>query len=194
MTYRLVLTEPAANGTKDCGENVFFANLPHDYKVYALYYGGAKVDDNLEDGLRELGARTGKNLFVNIGGKNDPEYGEVARRFEIKQCPVIIVTAMAGLASPPGEYFTAYARLDGKNLLNSSDRTVECVEELFELFIRGKVAEAIAHAKWEQRAEALKALGNLVASDLRSIGNFIATRDITLGAGELKLELKRSGG
>src|SRR5215813_5561786 len=153
MTYRLVFEERPSEGNKDVGENVFLANLPSDYKVYAFYYPGNSPDDSLEDKLRELGNSTGTNLFVNIGGRNDPEYGEIAKRFEIEAHPVIIVTAVDALASPQGEYMSAYARLDSPKLLASADRAVRCVEELFNLFIRNEVSKAISHAKWQQRAE-----------------------------------------
>src|SRR5262249_6055868 len=147
MAFQLILQSPAAKARavgegsasrdikedsfRDIGENVLFYDLPLDYKVYAFYYPSAMGDPELEQRLRDLGRITGQNLLVNIGGLNDPQLGRIQTLFGIRNYPVIVVTALSDLASPANEYFTAYARLDSKHLLNSAVRTVECVEKLF---------------------------------------------------------------
>ena len=191
-----MLTEKPVEGesTRDFGDNVFLSNLPADYKVYAFYYGGAMGDETLEAKLRTLGEKTGKNLFVNLGGLNDPKYEEILKRFEIKKLPVIVVTAIDGLASPAGEYLTAFARLDNKDLLSSPDRTIECVQELFLLFLQGKVAEAMSKAKWTQRKELVGVLTNFFAAALKPIKDFILERDFSISILTGKFELKKRGG
>lgn len=193
MTYKLVFTERPAEGQKDLGENIYLDNLPIDYQVYAFYYAGALSNEVLEDKLRKLGHITGKNLFVDIGNLSDPRHDEIVERFEVKKYPVIIVTAIDPLASAAGEYLTAYARLDGKHLLNSPDRTIACVEALFNLFLQGKVSEAISQAKWKQRAALVAHLGQYVTSALKGIRDYIVETDIAVSVVEGKFELKRSG-
>ena len=173
---------------------MFLDDLPAEYKVYLFYYGGAMTDQVLEGRPRELGKITDNNLFVDIGTLGDARHGEIVARFGIKQYPVIIVTAIDALASPAGEYFTTCARLDSKRLLQSPGRTIDCVQELFNLFVQGKVSEAISHAKWQQRTELLLQLGQFFKGALKGLRDFVAETDISISFAEVKLELKRSGG
>ena len=78
--------------------------------------------------------------------------------------------------------------------ISSPDRTYECLQTLVSLFLQGKVAEAVSQAKWTQRAEAVKALAQLLSGPLKAIGGFIADRDIAVSVAEGKFELKKSGG
>jgi hypothetical protein len=195
MTYQLILADPPVEGQikKDVGENVFLAELPADYKVFAFYYAGAMANEKLEERLRSLGNMAGKNLFVNIGHLNDPQYDKIERRFAIEKLPVIIVTALDTLASPPDEHLTAFARLDNKHLLDSPERATECVQQLFNLFIQGKVREAMSEAKWQQRQELLIVLGNFFAAAFKPVGDLIFKRDISISVLEGKFELKQHG-
>jgi len=192
LSYQLVFTSPSED-TKAVGENVFFADLPTDYKVYAFYYPGALRDPGLEGRLRHLGEQAGKNLFVNIGALDDPQFKRVVSKFSITKYPVIAITAVASLASPTKDHVTTFARLDGKALLDSSEKTVECVQEVFNLFLQGKVADAIGKAKWTERKELLAALGHYFSDALKSLGKFISNHDISFSLTEGKLELKKSG-
>lgn len=199
MSYRLVLTEKprvVVNnlGDKDVGDNVFLDNIPPSCKVYLFYYGGAMGNELLEEGLRKLGDNAGQNLFVNIGKFNDPKFDEITRRFEMETFPVVVITAVSDLASLTNEYLSAYARLDSKHLLDSPSRTVQCAQEIFNLFLQGKVAEALANAKSRQRTELLKWLGSLITGTLKPVLKFIDERDISFSVAEGKLELKKSGG
>jgi hypothetical protein len=193
MSYKLVLTERPAEGQKDVGENVYLDGLPTDYKVYGFYYAGAVSNEALEKKLRELGDITGKNFFVNIGRLSDPRHDEIVERFAIKKYPVIVVTAIDALASPAGEYLTVYARLDSRQLLDSPERTIKCVQELFNLFMQGKVSEAISHASWKQRAALVAKIGRFFSDTLKGLLNFIAESDISISVVEGKFELKHSG-
>jgi hypothetical protein len=192
MPYDLVFISPPEE-KKLVGENVFFANIPADCKVYAFYYPDAMPDRALERGLRELGERTGKNLFVNIGQLDDPQFNHVVDKFAIKTYPVIVVTAEASLGSPAGEFMTAFARLDGKTLLASPEDTVKCVQELFTQFLQGNIAQAISAAKWAQRKEFLASLAGHLTKALKSVAKYIASRDISFSFAVGKLELKKSG-
>jgi hypothetical protein len=206
MPFELVLTEeepessgaaagdvPKVGAAKGVGK-CFFTDLPDDYKVFLLYYRAAMGNKALEDKLVELGKNTGKNLFVNLGSAKDPSYGMISKRFGLNQFPVIIMTAVPDLASPANEYLTAYAKLDSKQLLSSPEKTVECAEKLFNLFIQGEVAKAISSAKSIQRAELARAVGHMLGNALKALGGFIASRDISVSVLEGKFELKHSGG
>ena len=191
MPFQLVLKEPPTENAKSVGENIFFENLPFDYKVYALYYPAAMPDEALEAKLRALGAITGGNLLVNIGRLDDPQLDKIASLFQVKSYSVIIVTAVDALASAGAHYLSAYARLDSKHFLDSPDRVVDCVQRLFNLFIQGKVSDAIAKAKWSQRQELVAWVANVFTNALKSLGGFIAARDISVSLYEGKFELKQ---
>jgi len=198
MRFDVVLQDTAgasdpARGDKALGEHVLFENLPAAYRVYAFYYPGSARTEETEKVLRELGESTGPNLFVNIGMINDRQWDRIASRFQIRRLPAVVVTADPSLASCEGENSTAYARLDDERLLPSGERTGRCVFELYNLFIQGKVAEAVSQAKSMQRAEKLRALGEFFRSALKPVGAWLAGIDqLTFSFAEVKIELKRS--
>ncbi len=190
MAYQLILSEPMEERAKNVGENVLLDNLSLDYKVYLFYYPGALPNDDLEKELRALGAASGKNLFVNIGKLDDPDYDKIAARFGIRNLPVVVVTGVAALASPPFEPTTLYVKLDSKALLNSPDSTIQCVETLFNLFMAGKVVEA---AKQSKRDQLLAVVKEIILTPLKGIVSFISERDIVVSVMKGTLELKKSG-
>jgi hypothetical protein len=198
MSFRLVLTEQLGPGPqeRDAGEDLLFDDLPAEHKVYALYYPATMPNEDLENKLLKLGRDTGKNLFVNIGQRSDPHLDKIVELFGINSYPVIIVTAADGLASPAHDHMTVFARLDNRDLLRSPEKTVECVEELFSLFIQGRVSEAIAKGKWTQRAELVSSLTQFFTDALKSLWVSIAGGGITISflEGMLKLKLKPGGG
>jgi hypothetical protein len=193
MPYRLVLSEHVEEKTRDVGENVFFDDLSSDYKVYMLYYPGAMPNQDLEDKLKSFGTITGANLFINIGRLNDPNYEKIRNKFNIKKLPVIIVTAIDELASAPGNFSTAFVRIDSKNLLNSPDRLMECLQKLFNLFIGGEISEAISEFKKDKLNVLVSQLKNMLKHAIKEIWEFIDERDISVSWIEGKFELKRSG-
>ena len=193
MPFELLARAPEMQGEKDSGDNILLADLSTEYKVYAFYYPGQPIDEDFETKLRALGNQAGKNLLVNIGRYNDPEYDSIVKLFGIKKYPVIVMTALEALAASRDENLTAYARLDSEHLLNSQERAVKCIENLFTLFVQGKVAEAVSHAKWAQRAEVLHVLGEVVGGALSKIGGLVFDRDIAISFAKVKLELKKSG-
>jgi hypothetical protein len=196
MSYRLVLSPALTEGgaAKDFGENIFLEQLDAEYKVFLFYYPGNLVDAAMEKKLKGLGGISGKNLFVNIGRLNDPSLDKIAKSFSIRNYPVVVVTATSPLASPPEEHLSAFALLDNKAILSSPERTCECVQALMNLFLQGKVSEAVSHAKWAQRAAATERLVQMLAGPLKALGGFIAGRDLTVSIAEGKFELKKSGG
>jgi hypothetical protein len=67
------------------------------------------------------------------------------------------------------------------------------VQELFNLFIQGRVSDAISKAQWQQRADLLAQIGNVFVKALQGFGDFILDTDICVSFVEGKLELKHSG-
>ncbi len=192
MTYQLVLDEAGQSGTKAVGDNVFLANLPVEFPVYAFYYPAEMPDSELEGLLRKLGGRAGNNLFVNIGRLDDPQLDKIARKFEIKSFPSVVVTAIADLAAPQSASVTAYVRLDGR-VLSDPHRAITHIENLYLLFLRGSVAEAIKTARWTSKVELARRLGRVIRDGLRRIGSFVADRDLSVSILEGRFELKKSG-
>ncbi|HUJ89238.1 MAG TPA: hypothetical protein VLX12_03515 [Syntrophorhabdales bacterium] len=193
MAYTLLLSEPKNEITRDVGENVFVSDLPSDYKVYLFYYPAAMPDQELEKGLRSLGDLAGGNLFVNIGRLNDPNFDKITQRFGIKPLPVVVMTGTAPYASAPDGSLTSYVRIDSKSLLKTTDKAMECIQELFNLFIQGKIAEAMKEVRKDKLQLIVARLGQLVTESLRAIWKFIDEREISVSIIEGKFELKRSG-
>jgi hypothetical protein len=197
VTYRLLLAEPSEEyGKKDIGENVFLNDLPYDYKVYVFYYPGIMPNPLLEEKLRALGNDTGKNLFVNIGRRNDPNFDKIVARFGIRGYPVIVVTAVDELASLRiGDKFSTvyvqeYIKLDKHNLMESIDSTIRSVESLFSLFITGNIRDAIRQVKKDQSQATISHVKDTISRQLRSVGNFLSDKDISFSLAEGKFELR----
>ena len=111
MAYDIVFVEQdnlqVNKGQKEkaVGESIFLATLPTNPKVFAFFYPSDADTDAAEERLRALGQKTGDNLFVNIGTLADPDYEHAVERYNIKQLPVVVVTAVAPLAATtPGRY------------------------------------------------------------------------------------------
>jgi len=187
MSYQLVLSERVEEITRDVGENVFFDNLPSDSEVYLFYYPGAMPNKELESKLRDFGNNTGKNLFVNIGRLNDPNFKKIVNNFGVKDFPVIIVTANSRLASHPIEFETAYVKLDSKKVLNSTDLTIDCAQKLFLLFIQEKITEALSQPGIYDRKAVIARLNGVISSVLKGVEFSISL----LGG---KMEVKWKGG
>ncbi len=177
--------------TKGVGENVFFNDMPSDYEVYVLYYAGTSLNKDLADKLRDIGNIAGKNLFVNIAKLDDPNYRKIANKFGIRTFPTIIITAVDNLASPPSDNSTAYVKMENKRLLSSPDIAAACVDKMFNLFIEGKIAEAMREQKRDVHISNIKGVMN---DALRGMLGYLKEWDISFSFIEGRLELKPKGG
>lgn len=180
MPYELVLSEPPEPDVLDDRgfDTVFFDNLPSDHKVYVLYYPGISLNKELAEKLESFGELAGKNLFVNIGRIDDPNYRTVVKKFGIRNFPTIIVTALDNLASPPTEYSTAYVKIDNKNLLNSTDLAFQLLEKIYNLFIDEKISEAMSATNKQIRKSRLNSLKDSI---LKGLGNYEFYVDTIIG-------------
>jgi hypothetical protein len=197
MSYQLVLSEPIDEnigpvfGDKDFGTNVFFDNLPSDCQVYVLYYPGISLNRDLANKLKSLGNIAGRNLFVNIAKLDDPKFQIVVSKFRIKTFPTMIITAIDKLASPPEEFSTAYVKIEDKKLLSSTDLAFECIQKIFNLFIDGKISEAVRENNREVRNVRIKAFLN---NALGGVQGFLKDWEINFDFLSGRLGLKYKGG
>jgi hypothetical protein len=151
-------------------------------------------NEDLESNLRNFGDFTGNNLFVNIGRLNDPKYYKIRNRFGIRDLPVIVLTALEGLAAVKTDafYSTAFVRIDGKNILSSVDLTLKSVERLFNLFVDGNVSAAMIQGEQISREAIHASIKAIIHNAIKQIGEFLSERDITVSLIEGKFELKHS--
>ncbi len=177
MTYQLTLSTAQESGTrdKDVFENVVFKDIPRNYEVYLLCYPGANMNENLRQELEKYGTYGGEMLFVNFATKLDRNYGMIRDMFDINTFPTIIMTGVEKLASPPADYCTAYVKMDNKELLNSPELAMECVDRVFHLFLEGEVSKAMQVQTRSAREARLK---DIVTHTLTGVLGFLRQWEI----------------
>lgn len=171
MPYALVLSEPSDRMTRAIGENFFFDNLEFDYKVYLFCYPGTMPNEDLESKLRNVGDKTGKNLFVNIEKLDDSRCDTIKDKFEMSNLPVILITGIYSLASfNDKHHFSAVSvRIDDKKIINSGNLVIECMEMLFNLYIGGQITYLLNQTKNHQHDAVVSYLKKKVIGSLRGI-------------------------
>lgn len=175
------------------GENVFIENLSSGYNVYVFYYPGMSQDEELEGKLGKLGLEEGNNLLVNIVKLHDPAYKKMTSTFGITKFPAIIVTGSEGIASLKSEteFATVYVRLDSNDLLQDSDRTIETITQIFNLFNSGRIADTLQKGIHE-KPDAIKSnIRSDIVNTLKHIKKFISDKDIEVSLLDGKFELRR---
>lgn len=103
------------------------------------------------------------------------------------------MTAISPLAATPGGE-TTFARLDRKTLFARPETLVRTVEELFNLFIAGRIKEAIDVARARQRETAVVSMAKRAWAVIEPVITWIGERDIKLGFLGAKIEVRRSRG
>jgi hypothetical protein len=192
MAYDIVFVEKPEPG-RAVGDSVFLSDLPTNPKVFVFFYRGAADTSEVERVLRALGERTGDNLFVNIGTQADPDYDKAEKCFRITRWPVIIVTAISPLAATP-EGDNAFVRLDNRSLFARPEQLARTVEELFNLFLGGKIARAVVTGWTAEGKAALLAAANRVWSVVQPVITWLSERDFAFEYAGVKIEVKESGG
>ena len=163
-------------------ESSLFDKLQFDYQVFVLYYAGDYPNEDLENQLGLLANRSSKNLFVNIGRINDTTFKMVRDPFGITQFPVIIVTATSDLASIKSgkNDVTTFVRIDDKNLLQNSNLTIQYVEKVYNLFISGKVPEALQEAKLKKYTTLSSLTKRNITNSVEKVTKFFSDLDISI--------------
>jgi len=197
LAYNIVFIDQEASADtlgndRNVGENVFLSDVPKDSKVFLFFYPGGLDTDDVERGLRDLGNRTGDNLFVNFGSLADPDYRSSVERFGIKLLPVIVMTAIAPLAeTPTGE--TTFFRLDSVSLFERPADLLRTVEKLFNLFLDGKVTEAARSGQIAQGQAAAASLAGRIWRIIQPVITWLSRLEITIEAATGKIEVKAGG-
>jgi hypothetical protein len=186
--------EPEAATVKhrSVGESVFLYDLPKAPKVFVFFYQGSDDTQDVEDRLRALGRRTGDNLFVNLGSLADPAYEDAVERFGIRQLPVVIVTAVAAFAATP-DGKTTFVRLDSSALFSKPAELVRTVEELFNLFLAGNVAQAVRSGWIAQGQATAVGVAARIWAIVQPVIAWISRRDLVIDVTSGKIEVKASG-
>jgi hypothetical protein len=188
LSYQLVIK---TIGTKASGEGVPVFDLPsYEAKIYALYYPGEMIDDDLENKLREFGNITGKNLFINIGRLNDPNYDLVISQFEITTSPVVVVTAISELASIKNKLLTVYVKIDSERVLKDPQLTVKTIKNLFYLFMQNKISGALSKCQQANNDAIIKSLKTVVIDSLKELKSYLSDKDWNVSLGPFSLEVK----
>lgn len=159
MSYKLILDNPNEEFSKDYGDKRYFYNLRSSYQVYLFYYAGLIHNNKLEAELRNFG-KAKSNIYVHVGriGSWDFDFsGEQA----------IILTAINKLASVQYRKFcsTVFVRLDNDELLRDEDKTIICIDKLFNLFNSSNISIALKQAKYVEQ----EAISSLVYSELKGV-------------------------
>ncbi len=122
--------------------------VPPDCDVYAFYVPGMLKFEDLEKALLDYGKDAGKTIFVGKWAKDSPIYKGVINAFEIKGGPVVVVTAKSIFsANPQDKTEIAFAKIDNQNLFADLPRASNCITETINLYLQGKVKEAMINAK-----------------------------------------------
>jgi hypothetical protein len=167
--------------------------LPTNPKVLAFFYRGSADTSEVERGLRALGQKTGDNLFVNIASQADPDYDKAEKCFRIKKWPVIVVTAISPLAATP-EGDNGFVRLDSRSLFAKPEELLRTVEELFNLFLGGKIGQAAVTGWTNSGRTALLAAAERVWLVVKPVISWLSQRDFSFEYAGVKIEVKEGGG
>lgn len=192
MSYRLVLTKSPQEdmNSKDVGDNVFLENLSRSYQVYLFYYPGHMPLD-VEQRLSDLGKKTGANLFVNLSKLDDPNYKKLVNYFGIRKLPVVILFATSELSSPPDISCNAFVRIDNEGVLQSPDQAIELITTIFNLFIGGKVAEALKEVAKSERKLLFERIRSIFTGLIKGVGKFIDERNFSISVKDGKFDITK---
>jgi hypothetical protein len=193
MAYDIVFVDKPVPGRDVGDESIFLADLPSVPKVFAFFYRGSADVSEVEKRLRELGQKTGANLFVHIPSEADPDYDTAEKRFGITKWPVVVVTAISPLAATP-EGDNVFVRLDNKSLFANPEELVRTVEELFNLFLGEQIGRAIRTGWLRSGQAAIREAAGRVWSVIKPVITWIAERDISVEFLGVKIEVKEAGG
>lgn len=174
--------------------NVVLDTVAHDCKVYCFVIGRSDIADDLKNDLKKLGEEYEKNLYVGLWNMGDPNYDVLAREYGLRKIPSIVMTALDTL-SDNGENQYSFLRLDGRLLENEFiNETKAFIRELYNLFIKGEIKEALKNAKIKKvkvfLVDLAKKLGKFSEKFLTLLGSI----GLTLEYGGAKLILGKDSG
>ncbi len=153
------------------------SEIPEDCDVYVFYVPGMIKYEDLKKALLDYGKDAGKTIFVGAWSLAAEEYKQVIKTFKIKGSPAVIISAKSLFSTNPEDKTdVAFARIDNSDLLNDLTKASTCITETINLYLQGKVREAIINAKldgykttWDRYFKSIKA----------SVSNFLKDHSIT---------------
>ena len=186
-------TKIKLEGERDFSESMLLQDISEKYKVFLLYYPAVARNFELEDKLKELGESSGKNLLVNIGSIGDDDYNVANALFDIEKTPVIVMSAVSEFAHSSEENTTAYIKFDDERLLNNTDLTIKAVDNMFNLFLSGKIREAILETKSHEKKAKINFITNRIIEGLKGVYDVIKGFEITISLLDGQFEISHSG-
>ncbi|MCW4010884.1 MAG: hypothetical protein NWF05_09740 [Candidatus Bathyarchaeota archaeon] len=159
------------------------SEVPSDSKVYIFYIPGIVNYPELQKTLNAWGKTTGKNAFIGLLSADAPDYETIITYFQIKKSPAVVISGAPAFATAEEENnaTTGFARIDNSKVLGNQTEIVECIQEIYNLFIQNKVKEAISTAKKEGFKQNLKYyLGKVKDSAGKAINEFLKNHDVSI--------------
>lgn len=163
------------------------SDVPDDCDVYVFYIPGMTSYDDLKKALTDYGKAAGKNIFVGLWELSAKPYKEILTYFKIKKSPAVIVSGPPKWSTDgQAPTQTAFARIDNPKVLNDLKTATDCISQTCNLFMQGKVKQALSSARKDQFKASLeyylKKLGSGVIQVLQkfSISFDIAKGTITI--------------
>lgn len=158
------------------------SSVPKDCEVYLFYIPGITSYPELQKTLRRWGKTTGKNAFVGLLSSDAPDYKTIIKYFKITKSPAIVISGVPAFATDdePENAITAFARIDNKRILDNKDEIIECIQQVYNLFMRKQVLNAVLTVKKENFKETLgHYLGDLKDATNLSFSEFFDKHNIT---------------
>ena len=151
--------------------------IPEDCDVYVFYVPGMLKYEDLKKALLEYGKDAGKTIFVGVWLLASKKYKEVIKTFKIKDSPAVIVSAKSMFSTNPKDKTdVAYARIDNHDILNDLNKASTCITETINLFLQGKVKDAVINAK----LDGYKATWDHYFKDIKeAVSKFLKDHSIT---------------
>lgn len=153
------------------------SEVPDDCKIYVFYVPGMVKYEDLKKALQEYGEAAGKNIFVGLWALDAEPYQSVLTYFGIKKSPALVIFGNP-VFSTDGQKptATAFARIDNPNLLNDVAKASDCINETCNLFMVGKVKDALSNARNDQYKSTLDHYFGKISD---KISSFLKTHTIT---------------
>lgn len=174
--------QPSSEAVKETISNLRLASsVPKDCEVYIFYIPGIIVYPELQKILTRWGKTTGKNAFVGLLSSDAPDYKTIIKYFKITKSPAVVISAKPAFATDDEleNPITAFARIDNKRVISNKDEIVECIQEVYNLFMRKQVINAVLAVKREGFKQTLSYyLGNLKDQTNRSLSEFFNNHEI----------------
>jgi len=172
----------------------FLASVP-ECRVHLLYFPGAQDNPVLIERLKKMAIDADINLYVGLMSIGQPDYVSYSQKFKLCGLPALIMTGSSEIASVKDtpDWATAFIRLDNKRLIQNTDNAMNCLEDCFNLFLRGEVKVALERAVEAKKAATFEHYLKKAKLAGKEISKGIKERDWTLDIFRGTIESKYRG-